>query len=459
MPPLLTSVPSFVDPAKTSASKRSAPTSYTLATEPSASLTVVTKARAGSASSGPVGVVGEDSGGTKGGTAGATHVGRSLVLVLVLVVYGDELEATEPISAHSADNAMNHRKSPHNLINRTWSQPPRVPLGDVTGQPQTVLIPAARPPRPPGPGTFDHVAGFRIGRGRDNNRAPQQPPRQQPYGQQQPPQAPYGQQPYPPQQQWPQQPAAGGHGEPEYFDPYGQQQPPPQAQQQPPYGHGGGGGGSYANDNPGHTQVFAYGEDPYGQGATYQAGAAAAAPTGPRLPWKELLRGIVMRPGPTFHQMRDYAVWGPALIVTFLYGLLAVFGFDDARADVMKATLANAVPIVLSAGVAFVVCGLLLGVVTHTLARQLGGDGAWQPTVGLSMLVMSITDAPRLVFAVFLGGDNMFVQVLGWATWVAAGALFTSLVSKSHDLPWPKALGASAIQLVALLSIIKLGTL
>lgn len=302
------------------------------------------------------------------------------------------------------------------------------------------------------------MAGFRIGRGRDNNRAPQQPPRQQPYGQQQPQQAPYGQQPYPPQQQWPQQPAAGGHGEPEYFDPYGPQQTPPQAQQQPPYGAGGG-GGSYANDNPGHTQVFAYGEDPYSQGATYHAGAAAAAPMGPRLPWKELLRGIVMRPGPTFLQMRDYAVWGPALIVTFLYGLLAVFGLDDARKDVMKATLANAVPIVLSAAVAFVICGLILGAVTHTLARQLGGDGAWQPTVGLSMLVMSITDAPRLLFAVFLGGDNMVVQVLGWATWVAAGALFTSLVSKSHDLPWQKALGASAIQLVALLSIIKLGTL
>ncbi|MEV0410288.1 Yip1 family protein [Streptomyces sp. NPDC050448] len=302
------------------------------------------------------------------------------------------------------------------------------------------------------------MAGFRIGRGRDNNRAPQQPPRQQPYGQQQPQQAPYGQQPYPPQQQWPQQPAAGGHGEPEYFDPYGQQQPPPRAQQQPPYDHGGG-GGSYANDNPGHTQVFAFGEDPYSQGATYHAGAAAAAPMGPRLPWKELLRGIVMRPGPTFLQMRDYAVWGPALIVTFVYGLLAVFGLDDARKDVMKATLANAVPVVLSAGVAFVVFGLILGAVTHTLARQLGGDGAWQPTVGLSMLVMSITDAPRLLFAVFLGGNNMFVQVLGWATWVAAGALFTSLVSKSHDLPWPKALGASAIQLVAVLSLIKLGTL
>ncbi|MFD3550649.1 Yip1 family protein [Streptomyces goshikiensis] len=313
------------------------------------------------------------------------------------------------------------------------------------------------------------MAGFRIGRGRDNNRTPQQPSRQQPYGQQQqqPPQAPYGQQPYPPagsppQQQWPQQAAAGGHGEPEYFDPYGQQQQPPpyagqgQGQSQ---GHGGH-GGSYA-DNPGYTQAFAIGEDPYGQAATYHAGAGAApaGPTGPRLPWKELLRGIVMRPGPTFFQMRDYAVWGPALTVTFLYGLLAVFGLDDARDDAINATLAKAVPIVLSAGVAFVICGLLLGAVTHTLARQLGGDGAWQPTVGLSMLVMSITDAPRLLFAVFLGGDNMVVQVLGWLTWLAAGALFTSLVSKSHDLPWPKALGASAIQLIALLSIIKLGTI
>ncbi|WP_030956552.1 Yip1 family protein [Streptomyces sp. NRRL S-378] len=302
------------------------------------------------------------------------------------------------------------------------------------------------------------MAGFRIGRGRDDNRGPQQPPQQQQsYGQQQPP--PYGRPAYPPvggpppQQQWPQQ-NAGSHGEPEYFDPYGQQHPPAQ---QPPYGQGG--GGHYSNDNPGHTQVFAVGEDPYSQGGTYQAGALAAAPSGPRLPWKELLRGIVTRPGQTFLQMRDYPVWGPALTVTFLYGLLAVFGLDDARDDAINATLSKAVPIVLSAGVAFVICGLLLGAVTHTLARQMGGDGSWQPTVGLSMLVMSITDAPRLLFAVFLGGDNMIVQVLGWATWVAAGALFTSLISKSHDLPWPKALGASAIQLVALLSIIKLGTI
>ncbi|WP_327305472.1 Yip1 family protein [Streptomyces sp. NBC_01298] len=311
------------------------------------------------------------------------------------------------------------------------------------------------------------MAGFRIGRGRDNNRTPQQPPRQQPYGQQQAPQAPppYGQQPYSPQQ-WPQQAASGGQGEPEYFDPHGGQGGGQGYGPGPGYGYdhghppaqGAGGPG----DSPGYTQAFAIGEDPYSynQGATYQAGAAqAAAPTGPRLPWKELLRGIVTRPGQTFLQMRDYAVWGPALIVTFLYGTLAVFGLDDARKDVIDSPFSQAVPIVLSAGVAFVICGLILGAVTHTLARQLGGDGAWQPTVGLSMLVMSLTDVPRLLFAMFLSGDNMLVQILGWVTWVAAGALFASLISKSHDLPWPKALGASAIQLIALLSIIKLGTI
>ncbi|WP_446040474.1 Yip1 family protein [Streptomyces sp. SID1121] len=321
------------------------------------------------------------------------------------------------------------------------------------------------------------MAGFRIGRGRDNRTSRQQPQRQQqqqqPYGRQAPPPSyggggqpapPYGQPPRPPQQQWPptgggQQyggghggPAQGGggaHGEPEYFgDPYGQQH----------QGQGGGQGADPYANNPGHTQVFSVNEDPYGDGATYHAGAAAA-PSGPRLPWKDLLSGIVLRPAQTFLQMRDYPVWGPALTVTFVYGLLALFGFGTAREDTIDATLSTAVPYVLVTGVTFVIGGLILGVVTHTMARQLGGDGAWQPTVGLSMLIMSITDAPRLIFGVFLGGGNSLVQILGWVTWIAAGFLFTTMVSKSHDLPWPKALGASAIQLIALLSLLKLGTL
>ncbi|MEU5089206.1 Yip1 family protein [Streptomyces sp. NPDC021356] len=323
------------------------------------------------------------------------------------------------------------------------------------------------------------MAGFRIGRGGRDNRAPQARPQQPPHGQQTPPRAPsYGYpsapQPYPQQQpqhgrpphgrpqpgrpqygggagggaggaqpQWPQAAGGyGGHGEPEYFGdgaPHGGPDP-------------------YAADNPGHTQAFAIGEDPYSQGETYRAGSAPVGPIGPRLHWKELLRGIVAAPNQTFLQMRDYTMWGPALVVTFLYGLLAVFGFDGARKDAINATLSNAIPIVLITAVAMVISAFVLGVVTHSLARQLGGDGAWQPTVGLSMLIMSLTDAPRLIFAMFLGGDAGFVQILGWATWVAGGTLLTLMVSRSHDLPWPKALGASAIQLIALLSIVKLGT-
>ncbi|MGY1436945.1 Yip1 family protein [Streptomyces reniochalinae] len=329
------------------------------------------------------------------------------------------------------------------------------------------------------------MAGFRSGRGRGSRGAQQ-------HGQY--PQHPSG----PPYPQQGHGPGAGrgagpgawqgggpGHGEPEYFGEPQPQPPHPYPQHGSPYGAPAGPGGPGAPqgwhgqdpraNNPGHTQSFSINE-PYGpegpgpgpqggpggyysDGATYHAGNSPVPPAGPRLHWKDLLSGIVMRPNATFWQMRDYPVWGPALIITFVYGLLAVFGLDKAREDVINTTIGQAIPYVLTTGVAVVIAGLVLGAVTHTLARQFGGDGAWQPTVGLAMLIMSLTDAPRLLFALFLGGTAPVVQVLGWATWVLAGFLFTSMVSRSHDLPWPRALGASAIQLLALLFLIKLGTL
>ncbi|MDX3094274.1 Yip1 family protein [Streptomyces sp. ME01-24h] len=242
--------------------------------------------------------------------------------------------------------------------------------------------------------------------------------------------------------------APAAEGEPEYFG---------SAAATPSY-----------HDNPGHTRAFSIGDapdtyDPYppqsqqpDQVSTYRAGHTTAPPAGPRLGWKQLLSGIVMRPSATFWQMRDHQVWGPALIVTFLYGLLAVFGFDSAREDVLDATLSNSVPWVACTAVAVILSGLTLGAVTNALARQLGGDGAWAPTVGLALLITSLTDAPRLAFAVFLGGANSFVQFLGWATWICCAALLTSMVSRSHDLPWAKALGAASIQLIALLVLFKL---
>ncbi|MFJ8081832.1 YIP1 family protein [Streptomyces sp. NPDC096205] len=317
----------------------------------------------------------------------------------------------------------------------------------------------------PGPGTFEGVAGFRNGRNGRDDRAPHARPQHPPHGRQAPQGPSYGYpsapQPYPHPQARQQPPGGGGSwggdGEPEYFGGSGGGQGQGQGQGDP---YGAPPHDPYAANNPGHTQAFSIDDHAqYNQGETYHAGATPpSGPIGPRLHWKALLRGIVLEPSQTFLRMRDYTMWGPALIVTFLYGLLAVFGFDGAREDAINATLSNAVPIVLTTAVAMVVSAFVLGVVTHTLARQLGGDGAWQPTVGLSMLIMSLTDTPRLLVAMFAGGDASFVQILGWATWVAAGALLTLMVSRSHDLPWPKALGASSIQLIALLSIVKLGT-
>ncbi|MDB1086083.1 YIP1 family protein [Streptomyces sp. ACA25] len=260
----------------------------------------------------------------------------------------------------------------------------------------------------------------------------------------------------------PQYPAPGpaqGHPPREQYppqDPYGAPYPPQHGQ--PPHGQ------------PHHHGPGRYpGSSGYGGPAGYSEGTVhgggggpeeeLSVPPGPRLSWKELLTGILVRPSPTFWQMRDYAVWGPALVVTFLYGLVAVFGLDNARDEILATTAANVVPYLLLTGVAMVVGALLLSTVTHTLARQFGGNGHWAPTVGLAMLIMTLTDVPRLALALFLGGAAMPVQVLGWATWAFAGVLFTMMVSRSHELPWPRALAASAMQLLALLMLVKLGTL
>ncbi|WP_448320808.1 Yip1 family protein [Streptomyces sp. CO7] len=336
-----------------------------------------------------------------------------------------------------------------------------------------VPIPLAGARRTAGAGTFEDVAGFRSGRGGRGNRPAQGQQaygQQQPYGQQGPPagQPSYG---YPPQGA-PRPPyggsggAGGGYGAPggdgpEYFD----DGPHHPHHQGPAYGggHPQGHGRAphrpdpYAANNPGHTQAFSVdpNADPY---AGQYGEEAPSGPIGPPLHWKELLKGIVLSPNQTFLRMRDYRMWGPAVTVAFVYGLLAVFGFDGAREDVIDATLSTAIPIVLATGLAMILSSFILGVVTHTVARQLGGNGAWQPTVGLSMLIMCLSDAPRLLVAMFMGGDAPVVQVLGWLTWLGCGVLLTLMVTRSHEIPWPKALGACAIQLIALLSIVKLGT-
>ncbi|WP_062209057.1 Yip1 family protein [Streptomyces sp. NBRC 109706] len=271
------------------------------------------------------------------------------------------------------------------------------------------------------------MAGFR--RKRDN----QYPQGSHPYPQGQGPQPGYDGQSYP---------GPGPHGG-----------PPPGNGPYPPDGYRPGdyGDGAYQDDGYGGAGYGGYGDD----GDHAPAGPPPADP----LPWRQLLPGIVFRPSQTFWTMRDYPMWWPALIVSFLYGLIAVFGLDDSRDTILDTTISSLIPYLLFTGVAMVLGALVLSTVTHNLARQLGGNGLWAPTAGLAMLIMTLTDIPRLALALFLGGGDPIVQILGWATWLYAGLLFTMMVSRSHEIAWPRALGASSIQLLGLLMLIKLGTL
>ncbi|MFB6889362.1 Yip1 family protein [Kitasatospora sp. NPDC056327] len=306
----------------------------------------------------------------------------------------------------------------------------------------------------------------------------------------------------PPQQQA----APGGYGPtdgPEYFtgpqqgayDPYGA--PAPQGPHAPRHD-------PYAADQPGHTRAFpagdpyagepssygqgqqpypdSHGQPPhggpgYGQGpgpqgyggdqgygednvAVYRAGGQSAPhATGPRPTWRELLTGLFRTPTAIFDRTRDHQVWLPAVTVSLLYGALAVLGIGLTRDDVFESTFTVALTAMLAAAIGFTLAGAMLGAVTYGLARQFGGDGPWQSTVGLAALIGWVTDAPRLLLALVLPADNLVVQVVGWATWVLCAYLLTSMVRRVHDLPWGKAAGAAALQLLALLVLIKLPTL
>ncbi|MET8698490.1 YIP1 family protein [Kitasatospora sp. NPDC004723] len=303
----------------------------------------------------------------------------------------------------------------------------------------------------------------------------------------------------PPQQQA----APGGYGPtdgPEYFtgpqqgphqDPYGGYDPyGPRAPQAPypapqPAPHA----DQYAADNPGHTRAFpvgadpyagepsSYGRPPYGQQepphqeqyqepygqdnvAVYRAGGQSAPQAvGPRPTWRELLAGLFRTPTAVFDRTRDHQVWLPAVTVSLLYGALAVLGIGLTRDDVVNSTFTVALTAMLAAAIGFTLAGAMLGAVTYGLARQFGGDGPWQSTVGLAVLIGWVTDAPRLLLALVLPADNLLVQAVGWATWLLCGYLLALMVRRVHDLPWGKAAGAAALQLLALLVLIKLPTL
>lgn len=246
-------------------------------------------------------------------------------------------------------------------------------------------------------------------------------------------------------------PYAGGGG------PYGQEPPYPGYYDQGQYPDQ----GQYEQYPP---DGYAHGQQPppYGQDnvAVYRAGGQSAPHVaGPRPHWRELFVGLFRTPTAMFDRTRDHQVWLPALTVSLLYGALAVLGIGLTHDDVVDSTFGVALTGILAAAVGFTVAGAVFGAVTYALARQLGGDGPWKSTVGLAALIGWLTDAPRLLLDLVLPSGSVVVQVVGWATWALCAYLLTAMVRRLHDLPWGKAAAASALQLLALLVLIKLPTL
>ena len=192
---------------------------------------------------------------------------------------------------------------------------------------------------------------------------------------------------------------------------------------------------------------------------TYRAGERNPKVGAARLRWRELLAGVYRRPTRTFAQMRGHQVWGPALVLSALYGLLATFGTGGIRDEVFDTTAGLAVFALVSSALAFMLAGVLFGTVTCGLARRLGGDGAWAPTVGLSMVIAWGTSLPWALLTLVLPASNGVAEVLGWVTWLVCALLLTAMVRQVHDLPWGKAAGAAALQLIALLLLITLPAL
>jgi len=241
-------------------------------------------------------------------------------------------------------------------------------------------------------------------------------------------------------------------------------------------GSGSGSGPGY-DDQPGHTRAFTVADPPDAYApqqagpvppvrpaeeervTTYRAGQSHPRVSGTRMPWRPLITGMYRHPRRTFTRMRTHQVWGPALSVSALYGVLAVFAFGDSRSDVVDSSFTLSLLVVVSSAVGIILAGLMFGAVTHALARRLGGDGAWMSTIGLAMLIMWTTAAPQMLFSWILGAGNGIVQVLGWGIWALCAWLLTTMVREVHDLPWGKAAAAAGVQLIALLLIIKLPTL
>lgn len=177
-----------------------------------------------------------------------------------------------------------------------------------------------------------------------------------------------------------------------------------------------------------------------------------------RLWWHRLILGLWYRPVEVMDEARDRGAWSAAVmlcLVSGAVGVLPVDGFQEQWGT--DRTMALQLAGLAVGGV--LLASLCLGVVTHAIARTLGGNGRFSPTASLFIVLFWVTDLPRLAIAALLPPSSTFVQAATWTTWGFGYVLAVLLIRGQHHLPTHKAAIAISVQMLAALALLKLGPL
>ncbi|WP_116214905.1 YIP1 family protein [Streptomyces olivoreticuli] len=183
--------------------------------------------------------------------------------------------------------------------------------------------------------------------------------------------------------------------------------------------------------------------------------APAAAPR--RLLWHRLIFGLWLRPVEVLDKARDRSVWGAAAFLCLLCGVLGTLGRDDFRAQ-WRVSPSLALEAMAIADGVLLLASLLLGAATHAIARRLGGNGKFGPTVTLFVVIFWATDLPRLALDAWLPGGSYAVRAAAWITAGFGYAFSALLIRGQHHLPTHKAVAAVSIQMLAATALLKFPT-
>ncbi|WP_229326381.1 YIP1 family protein [Streptomyces sp. UNOC14_S4] len=173
-----------------------------------------------------------------------------------------------------------------------------------------------------------------------------------------------------------------------------------------------------------------------------------------RLLWHRLIFGLWLRPVEVLDEARDRSVWGAATFLCLVCGILGTVGRDSFEGQWGISPRLALEAMAIADGV-LLLASLLLGVATHAIARRLGGNGRFGPTVTLFVVIFWATDLPRLLLDAWLPSGSYVVKAAAWITFGFGYAFAALLIRGQHHLPTHKALASVSIQMLAAVALLK----